>query len=72
MVGVSPYLPGAHYLGGPAKMWTARITKTSNNVGAVDKDEVSTKDLSELLEMLSNYYEGENVIEIHIFPKVEK
>lgn len=50
-------------------MWTARITKQGV---AVDKDEVSTKDLSELLEMLSNYYEGTDVLEIHIYRKEEK
>lgn len=55
-----------------SKMWIARVTK--NTIGAVDKDEICTKHLDELLLMLSDLYDGSavdghEVLEIHITRK---
>ena len=46
-------------------MWIARI---SRNRGKVIKDELSTDDISELLEMLGRMLESEaDLLEIHIY-----
>lgn len=50
-------------------MFTARITRKTGT--KVVKDEISTDELSELLELIDRSYDDEEVLEIHITMKAK-